>query len=83
MSRIANKVNQSADMGYVAVSAPVLPGERNRLNAAFRPAGYRTRAEFIRDAIMDAVEQVEELKGGPEVLAALESDRVARLGRKE
>jgi hypothetical protein len=53
------------------------PEEAERLNAAWRPARCRTRADFIRDAVMDSVEKVEAALGGVAKLKAAEEKRQA------
>jgi len=66
--RIAKMASRGEEKSMVvSVTTQMLPSERDRLNSAYKSAGYRSRGEFARDAILDAVEQVEEIKRASDV----------------
>lgn len=79
MSRIEERLSGNGNgNGKLAMAAGNFePAEIERLNAAWRPAKCRTRADFIRDAVMDSVEKVEAALGGVAKLKAAEEKRQA------
>jgi metal-responsive CopG/Arc/MetJ family transcriptional regulator len=76
MSRIESRLQSASDKD-TQCGGPFPADDAERLNNAWRPAGYRSRGDFIHDAVMDAVEVIEQAKGGREGLAKLEMARAA------
>jgi hypothetical protein len=76
MSRIA-KALESSPAKEVQAGGAFTEDEADRLNAAWRPAGFPSRAAFIGAATMDAVEAVENARGGKDVLLKAEAERKA------
>lgn len=74
MGRLEELMQQKGGESKPAAGA-FAPKDLDRLDAAWRPSGAKTRAEFIAIASMDAVEKVEAAMGGKEKLAAQEQER--------
>jgi len=81
MSRIAERLTSAAEK-EVMCGGSFPEADAERLNNAWRPAGYRSRGDFVRDAVMDAVEAVEKARGGAAALALVEQQRLKKAAEK-
>jgi metal-responsive CopG/Arc/MetJ family transcriptional regulator len=82
MSRIDQALAHGSERKLTMVNGTLESAELDRLNSAWRPAGYSSRSEFIRDSILDAVEKVETNLGGAQTLLAAEAQRQAAKAAK-
>jgi hypothetical protein len=78
MGRIEELLKKGGGTDVVQCAGAFPQSEADRLTAAWRHSGAKTRADFIYNATMDAVEKVEQLKGGMDALAKIEADRVKK-----
>lgn len=79
MSRIDDLMKKGGTTDEVSCAGSFPKPEAERLNAAWRHSGAKTRADFIYNAAMDAVEKVEAAKGGVDALAKIETERVKKV----